>query len=99
VLNKFGYLAPQLHLTADPTLGQASVWLQEDTPGLDYSLQSRTDLINDVWQDMTPSTLDTNAIWAASFGFDPQSTDSFYRVGTIPTFGQSPPWPNGSYGP
>jgi len=99
VLNKFGYLAPQLHLTADPTLGQASVWLQEDTPGLSYSLQSRTDLINDVWQDMAPSTLDTNAIWSASFGFDPQSPGSFYRVGATPTFGQSPPWPNGSFGP
>jgi hypothetical protein len=99
VLNTFGYPAPWLQISVGNISSQANVWLREDVPGLDYSLQSRTDLVNDVWQDMAPSTLDTNAIWSATFGFDPGSASGFYRVGTIPTVGISPPWPNGFNGP
>jgi hypothetical protein len=99
LLNKFGYPAPLLQMSADLALGQANVWLCEDTPGLGYSLQSRTNLVNDVWQDIAPPGIDTNAIWSATFSFDPGSESGFYRVGTTPLPGTSPPWPNGSGGP
>ena len=99
VLNKFNYPAPLLQISADPALGQANAWLQEDAPGLMYSLQTRTDLVNDVWQDLAPPAVDTNAVWSATFGFDPGSAGGFYRVGTTPMFGTSPGWPNGSFGP
>jgi hypothetical protein len=98
LLTNFDYPAPLLQMSADPTLGQANVWLLEDTPGLSYSMQSRTDPVNDFWQDIFPTALDTNAIWSATFDLDPGSESGFYRMGTTPLPGTSPPWPNGYSG-
>ena len=99
LLNTFGYPAPLLQMSAGNPSGQANVWLQKDVPGLDYALQSRTDLANAVWQDMAPGTVDTNTIWSATFSFNPGSASGFYRVGTMLSAGSSPPWPNGFNGP
>jgi len=98
LLTNFDYPAPLLQISAGGTAGQANLWLREDAPGLTYSLQSRTNLVNDVWQDVSPPALDTNTIWSATFDFDPGSAGGFYRVGTTPLPGTSPPWPNGSGG-
>jgi hypothetical protein len=95
LLNKFSYPAPQLQMAAD----QMNVWLAKDTPGLVYALQSRTNLVNDIWQDLTPPILDRDTTWSATFDFNPTLESQFYRVGTTPLPGISPIWPdNGGYG-
>ena len=99
LLNNYGYPAPSLYLSASNVSGQLTVWAGDDVPGLDYSLQSRTDLANDSWQDLSPDTSDTNNIWSATFSFDPTAQQIFYRVWTVPSVGSSPPWPNGFNGP
>jgi hypothetical protein len=99
VLNKFNYPAPWLQIAFDPVLGQPTVWLLEDTPGLNYVLQSSNDLINDPWFPSPVSGTDTNAIWSATDDFNPPSAIIFYNVATTPVPGTSPPWPNGSGGP
>lgn len=98
MLTNFNYSAPLVQLSAGQTPGQVSLWLQEDAPGISYSVQSRTNLANDVWQGISPPAFDTNTIWSVTFGFDPGSGNGFYRVGTTPLPAASPPWPNGSGG-
>jgi hypothetical protein len=99
MLTNFNYSAPLLQMAASQTPGQMNLWLSKDTPGLTYALESRTNLINDVWQSQSASVLDSNTVWSASFGFDPGSESGFYRVGTTPLPGVSPPWPDdGTYG-
>jgi hypothetical protein len=99
LLNTYGYPGPSLHLSASNVSGQLIVWAGDDVLGLDYSLQSRTDVANDSWQDLAPDTSDTNNIWSATFSFDPTVQQIFYRVWTVPSVGSSPPWPNGFSGP
>jgi hypothetical protein len=99
LLNKFGYPVPVVQMSADRALGQVNLWLHEDVPGLGYSLQTRADLVGDVWQDISPPALDTNTIWSATFDFDAGSESGFYRLVTTNLPGISPPWPNGSMGP
>lgn len=99
MLTNFSYPASMLQMAASQTPGQASLWLVKDAPGLSYSLQSRINLINDVWQSLSPSALDSSTVWSATFDFDPGSQSGFYRVGTTPSPGVSPPWPdNGNKG-
>jgi hypothetical protein len=93
LLTQSGYPAPILNGTVDSGAGQNSLWISEDTPGLDYTPQSRTNLVNDVWQDIPASALDTNTIWSAALPFDPTTTAGFFRVLTAPAPGTSPPWP------
>jgi hypothetical protein len=99
VLGNFNYPAPLLQMSADPVAGLATVWLLEDTPGLNYLLQSCDDLVNDPWMPSPDPGTDTNAIWSATLDFDPGSAGGFYNVLTTTVPGSSPPWPNGSGGP
>jgi hypothetical protein len=94
LLTTFKYPAPLLQLSAGQPPGQMNLWLQKDTPGLDYSSQSRTNLVNDVWQDIVPAASDADTIWSATFSADPGLENGFYRVGTMPSSGTSPYWPN-----
>jgi hypothetical protein len=88
-----GYPAPILHVATDPTATTATISIIKDTPGLIYTPESRADLLNSTWQSMFPDTYETNNFWSTSFGLDPNASQSFYHVVTIPAFGQSPVWP------
>jgi hypothetical protein len=93
LLQKYGYSAPALQCSADQIPGQMNLWFTEDTPGLAYSLNSRTNLVTDAWQNVSPPATDTNGVWSAMFGLDPGSGMGFYRAATVPTNATSPPWP------
>ncbi len=99
LLTKFSYPAPQVQIA----LGQTNIWLMKDTPGLIYSLEWQSNLVNNVWQPplFPPPTVDTDLgiTWSTPFDFDPASASRFYRVVATPWGGSPLPWPdNGGYG-
>ena len=93
LLKQSGYPAPILHGTVDASAGQSRLWISEDAPGLGYTPQSRTNLVNDVWQAVPASTAEADTVWSADLSFDPTTTAGFFRVRTAPAPGTSPPWP------
>ena len=93
LLKQSGYPAPILHGTVDAGAGQTSLWISEDAPGLGYTPQSRTNLVNDVWQVVPASTVEADTIWSATLSLDPTTTAGFFRVLTTPSPGTSPLWP------
>ena len=93
LLKQSGYPAPILHGTVDAGAGQSSLWISKDAPGLGYTPQSRTNLVNAAWQVVPASTVDADTIWSAVLSLDPTITGKFFRVLTAPTSGTSPPWP------
>jgi hypothetical protein len=90
LLQRFGYPVPTLHCSAGQNPGQVTLWVQEDMPGLTYSVQTRSDLVNDLWQGVFPPFLDTNALWSAEVDIQPGGS-GFYRTSVSPTPGTSPP--------
>ncbi len=94
MLTNFHYPAPLLQMAASQTPAQMDLWLAKDAPGLSYSLQSRTNLSDDVWQSLSPSVFDSSTAWSATFDPDPAAESGFYRLGTTPIPALSPPWPN-----
>ena len=93
LLAQYGYPAPVLQLSVSQPAGQANLRLRKDTPGLTYSLQSRSNLVNSVWLAVSLPVLETNTTWSAGFDFPPGSGRAFYRMSTAPSPATSPPWP------
>ena len=89
-LQATGYPAPWLQC-APQNSGQLNLWINEDTPGLAYSVEARADVLNGSWQTNALPGLDTNAVWSASAPLD--ASNAFYRVSTMPVPGTSPSWP------
>ena len=87
------YPPPQLQGSLAQTTGPMNLWLREDTPGLAYSVQSRTNLVNGLWQGVPVTAVDTNTIWSASVNLPPGADVGYYRIGATPSPGTSPPWP------
>jgi hypothetical protein len=94
ILTNFNYTAPLVQITASRTSNQLSLSLSKDAPGLAYSVQSRTNLFSDVWQNTSPNTADAATLWSATLNFDPESESAFFRIRTTPLSGMSPPWPD-----
>jgi hypothetical protein len=69
------------------------LYISKNVPELSYSLQSRTNLANDVWQNLAPSTDETDTAWSAHVPFAPEQERIFFQVITTPLPGMSPPWP------
>ena len=89
VLTNFSYAKPLLNMSA-PNSGQTVFHLSTDTDGLTYTLQARTNMVNDVWQSASIPAPDVNAVWSANLPFDPTSQSGFYRVATTPVPNVSP---------
>ena len=87
------YPFPQLQCATDQTTGQLNLWLCEDTPGLAYSVQSRSNLLNDTWQDVPVTGVDTNTIWSAGIDPSPGLDTGYFRIRATPLPATSPPWP------
>lgn len=87
------YPSPQLQCSPDTSLGQMNLWLCEDTPGLAYSVQSRSNLVNDIWQGVSVTAIDTNTLWSAGVNVPPDSSSGYYRISAAPSPATSPPWP------
>lgn len=77
---------------ADP--GWMNLWVCEDTPGLAYTVQSRTNLVNDTWQNVSVIASDTNTIWSTGIPVPPDPGGGFYRLRAAPAPAASPPWPS-----
>jgi hypothetical protein len=90
--NYHHYPFPQLQGAPVPAASQFNLWLCEDTPGLAYSIQSRTNLLNDLWQDMPITGVDTNTVWSASVNLS-GADSGFFRIQAAPSPATSPPWP------
>jgi len=86
------YPGPLIQISVPPP-GGMNLSLVKDVPGLAYSAQSRTDLVNDVWQDIPVVALDTNTLWSGSFNPPSNAGNGYYRVVGVPTPADSPPWP------
>jgi len=93
LLVKYSYPAPILRCTADTAPGRMKLLLNKDSPGLDYFLEGRANLITDPWQSLSVAVVDTNTTWSTEFDLPPGSDSGFYRLSTTPSAGSSPPWP------
>jgi hypothetical protein len=93
LLLKYSYPAPILRYPADAATSRMNLLLSKDTPGLDYVLEARANLITDPWQPLVLPVLDTNTVWSTEFDLPPGSESGFYRLRTTPSAGSSPPWP------
>ena len=91
--NYSNYPFPQLQCATDQTGGQMNLWLCEDTPGLAYSVQTSSDLLNDPWQGLPVTGVDTNTIWSAGIDLSSGLEAGYFRIQAIPSPATSPPWP------
>jgi Immunoglobulin domain len=87
------YPFPQLQCAPSPIGGQLNVWLNKDTPGLAYSLQSNSSLSNAGWLSVPVAATDTNTLWSATVGPISATNNGFYRIQAAPSPGWSAPWP------
>lgn len=89
MLTAYGYRAPVIQCTVAPN--QINLSLIKDTPGLNYFLQTRSNMVSGAWLDVSISPLDTNTGWPASrtVGAD----NGFYRIRTTPKTTSTPAWP------
>lgn len=94
VLNKFKYPGPELQIAPDPTGTQMDLFLTKNVPSLSYSVQSRTDLVTNPWQNLAVSPVEMDTAWSAETPFSPQSDSVFFQMATTPLPGTSPPWPD-----
>jgi hypothetical protein len=90
--NYVHYPSPQFQCSFARPSRQMNLWLCEDTPGLAYSIQSRSDILNDLWQDVPVTGVDANTIWFASVNLT-GADSGFFRIQAAPTPATSPPWP------
>jgi hypothetical protein len=86
------YPSPQLQFFLAPATGQLNFWLNKDTPGLAYLVQSRSNLVNDAWRDFEVGAIDTATFWSASVNSLPETGSSFVRIRAAPALATSPPW-------
>lgn len=82
LVEQYGYPTPVLKIShADGLLGLS---LTKDTPGLIYALQTRPDLSGGNWQDVSPTTLETNTHWSCGYPLTPGETRRFFRIRATP---------------
>lgn len=93
VLNKFKYRGPQIQASPDSAGTQMNLYVSKNVPRLSYSIQSGTNLINPVWQNLSPSTVEIDTAWSAEIPFPLQPDSMYFRMVTTPLSGTSPPWP------
>jgi hypothetical protein len=87
------YPFPQLQGAPSSSGGQLNLWVNKDTPGLGYSLQSSAGLSNPSWQTLTISVVDTNTLWSTKVNMLPGATNGYYRIQAVPLPAWSPDWP------
>jgi hypothetical protein len=93
LLTQSGYLPPRLQPPALQAPGQLKLRLIKDTPGLVYSVETRSNFVNDAWQDFPVSQSDTNTVWSTDIDLPPGSPGGYFRLNTTPAPGISPDWP------
>ncbi len=93
LLLKYNYAEPILLGSPDAIPSRMNLAFRQDTPGLDYFLQGRTNLITPPWQELALPALGTNVTWTTNFALPPGTQNGYYRLRTTPAPGTSPPWP------
>jgi hypothetical protein len=82
LVEQYGYPTPILRIShAD---GQLGLSLSKDTPGLIYTLQTSPDLSGSNWQDVWPTTVETNTHWSSGYPVTPGETRRFFRILATP---------------
>lgn len=93
LLTKYNhYSAPQLRYSPNHNPSQMHLWLSKGTPGLTYSLQLKSNLVTDTWQDVFVSANDTNTLWSTEVDVPPNSDSGYFRIRAAPLPALSPPW-------
>jgi hypothetical protein len=93
LLTNYGhYPFPLVRCERNPLAGQLNLLLSEDTPGLAYSVQARSDLLLAPWQDVPVTGVDSNTVWSASVDVSGADSD-YFRIGATPLPVSGPPWP------
>jgi uncharacterized repeat protein (TIGR03803 family) len=87
------YPSPQVQGAADSGTGQFNLWLSKDTPGLAYSVQSTSNLLDGLWPDVPVVGVDTDTTWSTSVPPISGAVNGFYRIKATPSPATSPPWP------
>ncbi|MGZ4961000.1 MAG: immunoglobulin domain-containing protein, partial [Limisphaerales bacterium] len=80
LLLKFGWPTPRARWSFDPLQNFVTLFTYKDAPGLTYVLQSRTNLLADIWTTRGEVPLDTNTLWATTVNHDNGSPVEFYRL-------------------
>ena len=86
------YPSPQLQCASSPSSDQLNLWLNKDTPGLAYTLQSSPSLSGAFWQTVPAIAVDINTLWSATDGPISTMGSGFYRILAAPSPATSPPW-------
>lgn len=84
------YPSPQIQFSFAQR--QFNLRLCKDAPGLSYSVQSRSDLVNDPWQDLPVTAVDTSTTWSANVDLVSDSDSRYFRIKATPAPATSPPW-------
>jgi hypothetical protein len=94
LLTKWGYFYAIPAFQFAPGTNQIIFQVTKHTPGLSHYLQSRSNLVNDVWQDaLSVPVVDVDANWTAAFSLPGAPDRGFFRLRITPSAGTSPPWP------
>jgi len=69
LLLTYGYPPPVLegYLGPDPEL--MNLRIRKDAPGVNYSIESRSNLVSGLWFPASAATVDTNTVWSAQINF------------------------------
>jgi len=86
------YLRPQIQSASGQSPGQMRIWLAKDTPALGYTLQSRTNLDTDIWQNTVAVTNEMNTAWSTELDAGLNPGAGYFRVRAVPMPAASPPW-------
>lgn len=82
LLVKFSYPNPILQPSPGPVPGLMRLSISKDTLGLTYALQSRTNLLNDVWMPRSDPATETNTSWSTSVPESNPAGTEFFRLAT-----------------
>ena len=86
------YPRPILHALSAPS-NQVNLWIVKDLPGLDYTVQLRTNIYGGAYRPVTVTAVETNTTWSATYDLASAPDHGFFRIRTVPSPAVSPPWP------
>ena len=93
LLLQFPFVAPVFQCSRDQNPGSMKCTVVKDAPGFGYSLQTRSNLANDVWQDASFPAVETEARWSVTLDVGSGAPQGFFRLHSYIAPGSSPPWP------
>ena len=78
-----GYPAPVLEGFRGPDPGGMSLRIRKDAPGLNYSIESRSNLMSGLWFPVSIAALDTNTVWSAQINSQSEVAAEAFRAKAV----------------